>query len=128
MSGPLPSSVPAGAATLATMAARGPHALASSDVGGEPGRQHTPASAVQSAGGRAGLGAALPSHNPASASSESAPGGARQGGDGEQQQVIAGAELEQLRTVHFMMYQHVQLLQQHIKELHASFEPEVRHF
>jgi hypothetical protein len=53
--------------------------------------------------------------------------GEREGGDGEEQQVIAGAELEKLRTVHFMMYQHVQLLQQHIRELHESFEPEVRH-
>jgi len=70
-------------------------------------------------------GAAQRSHYPTP--SEDGRGGEREGGDGVEQQVIAGAELEKLRTVHFMMYHHVQLLQQHIRELHESFEPEVTH-
>ena len=132
MQGLLTSSVPAGAATSEMLAARGSHALVPSGVG-DPARQSAPGSAVQLAGGRAGLGAresaAATPQLLGSALSQPVPGGERQGEDAEQQQqVITGEELEKLRTVHFMMYQHVQVLQQHIKELHASFEPEVWHF
>ena len=41
------------------------------------------------------------------------------------QQFMTEENLEKLRTVHLMMYQHVQLLQQHIKELYEQIEPEV---
>lgn len=51
-------------------------------------------------------------------------GGKGEGLEAETQASMSAVELEKMKTVHFMMYQHIQLLQQHIREMQDHIQPE----